>query len=110
RTGVPSTAPEGVITPKRGTPSYSPPTNEIVFPAAILQPPFFDVTVDDAMNYGAIGAVIGHEVSHGFDGQGRRYDGTGNLHDWWAASDNEEFNRRAKAFGAQYDASSPLPG
>jgi predicted metalloendopeptidase len=68
------------------------------------------VTVDDALNYGAIGSVIGHEISHGFDDQGRRYDGHGNLHDWWAPADNEEFNRRADAFGAQYAASSPLPG
>jgi predicted metalloendopeptidase len=98
------------MTPQTINAYYNPPTNEIVFPAAILQPPFFDVTVDDALNYGAIGAVIGHEVSHGFDDQGRRYDGTGNLHDWWAPSDNEEFTRRAKAFGAQYAASSPLPG
>jgi putative endopeptidase len=108
--GGPIDRTEWLMTPQTINAYYNPPTNEIVFPAAILQPPFFDVTVDDAMNYGAIGAVIGHEVSHGFDDQGRRYDGTGNLHDWWAASDNEEFNRRAKAFGAQYDASSPLPG
>ena len=108
--GGPIDRTEWLMTPQTINAYYNPPTNEIVFPAAILQPPFFDVTVDDAMNYGAIGAVIGHEVSHGFDDQGRRYDGTGNLHDWWAASDNEEFTRRAKAFGAQYDASSPLPG
>jgi len=108
--GGPIDRTEWLMTPQTVNAYYNPPTNEIVFPAAILQPPFFDVTVDDAMNYGAIGAVIGHEISHGFDDQGRRYDGTGNLHDWWAASDNEEFTRRAKKFGAQYDASSPLPG
>jgi putative endopeptidase len=107
--GGPIDRTEWLMTPQTINAYYNPPTNEIVFPAAILQPPFFDVTVDDAMNYGAIGAVIGHEISHGFDDQGRRYDGTGNLHDWWAPSDNEEFTRRAKAFGAQYDASSPLP-
>ncbi len=101
---------EWLMSPQTVNAYYNPPTNEIVFPAAILQPPFFDATVDDAINYGAIGAVIGHEVSHGFDDQGRRYDGTGNLKDWWAPPDNEEFNRRAKAFGAQYAASSPLPG
>jgi predicted metalloendopeptidase len=101
---------EWLMTPQTINAYYYPPQNEIVFPAAILQPPFFDVTVDDAMNYGAIGAVIGHEISHGFDDQGRRYDGHGNLHDWWAPADNEEFNRRAEAFGAQYAASSPLPG
>jgi predicted metalloendopeptidase len=108
--GGPIDRTEWLMTPQTVNAYYNPPANEIVFPAAILQPPFFDVTVDDAMNYGAIGAVIGHEISHGFDDQGRRYDGTGNLHDWWAASDNEEFTRRAKKFGAQYDASSPLPG
>jgi len=108
--GGPIDRTEWLMTPQTVNAYYNPPTNEIVFPAAMLQPPFFDVTVDDAMNYGAIGAVIGHEVSHGFDDQGRRYDGHGNLNDWWATSDNEEFTRRAKAFGAQYDASSPLPG
>lgn len=107
--GGPIDRTEWLMTPQTINAYYNPPQNEIVFPAAMLQPPFFDVTVDDAMNYGAIGAVIGHEVSHGFDDQGRRYDGHGNLHDWWAASDNDEFTRRAKAFGAQYDASSPLP-
>ena len=108
--GSPIDRTEWFMTPQTINAYYNPPTNEIVFPAAILQPPFFDVTVDDAINYGAIGAVIGHEVSHGFDDQGRRYDGHGNLNDWWAPSDNEEFTRRAKAFGAQYEASSPLPG
>ncbi|HKU14402.1 MAG TPA: M13-type metalloendopeptidase [Steroidobacteraceae bacterium] len=108
--GGPIDRTEWLMTPQTVNAYYNPPTNEIVFPAAMLQPPFFDVTVDDATNYGAIGAVIGHEISHGFDDQGRRYDGHGNLHDWWAPADNDEFTRRAKAFGAQYDASSPLPG
>jgi putative endopeptidase len=108
--GGPIDRTEWLMTPQTINAYYYPPQNEIVFPAAILQPPFFDVTVDDAINYGAIGAVIGHEISHGFDDQGRRYDGHGNLHDWWAASDNTEFTRRAQAFGAQYEASSPLPG
>jgi putative endopeptidase len=108
--GGPIDRTEWLMTPQTVNAYYNPPTNEIVFPAAMLQPPFFDVTVDDALNYGAIGSVIGHEISHGFDDQGRRYDGHGNLNDWWAAADNEEFTRRAKAFGAQYDASSPLPG
>lgn len=108
--GGPIDRTEWLMTPQTINAYYDPPKNEIVFPAAILQPPFFDVTVDDALNYGAIGAVIGHEASHGFDDQGRRYDGHGNLNEWWAPSDNEEFDRRAKAFGAQYDASSPLPG
>ena len=108
--GGPIDRTEWLMTPQTVNAYYNPPTNEIVFPAAMLQPPFFDVTVDDALNYGAIGSVIGHEISHGFDDQGRRYDGHGNLNDWWAAADNEEFTRRAKAFGAQYDAPSPLPG
>ena len=98
------------MTPQTVNAYYYPPANEIVFPAAILQPPFFDVAADDAVNYGAIGAVIGHEISHGFDDQGRRYDGAGNLNDWWAPKDNEEFNRRAKTLGAQYTALEPLPG
>jgi len=85
-------------------------SNQIEFPAAILQPPFFDVGADDAVNYGAIGAIIGHEISHGFDDQGRRYDGAGNLSDWWAPQDSEEFTRRAKLLSAQYSALSPLAG
>jgi putative endopeptidase len=108
--GGPIDRTEWFMTPQTVNAYYNPPTNEIVFPAAILQPPFFDVTADDAINYGAIGAVIGHEISHGFDDQGRRYDGHGNLHDWWAPKDNEEFNARAKAFGAQYNALSPIAG
>jgi predicted metalloendopeptidase len=101
---------EWFMTPQTVNAYYNPPANEIVFPAAILQPPFFNVAADDAVNYGAIGAVIGHEISHGFDDQGRRYDGEGNLNDWWAPQDNEEFTRRAKALGAQYSALSPVAG
>lgn len=108
--GGPIDRTEWFMTPQTVNAYYNAPTNEIVFPAAILQPPFFNVAADDAINYGAIGAVIGHEISHGFDDQGRRYDGTGNLNDWWAAEDNEEFTRRAKQLGAQYSALSPLPG
>lgn len=108
--GGPIDRTEWFMTPQTVNAYYNPPTNEIVFPAAILQPPFFNVAADDAINYGAIGAVIGHEISHGFDDQGRRYDGAGNLNDWWAAEDNEEFTRRAKQLGAQYNALSPLPG
>ena len=89
---------------------YSPPANEIVFPAAILQPPFFDLAGDDAYNYGAIGAVIGHEISHGFDDSGRRYDGEGRLRDWWTPEDAEAFNARAQRLVAQYGAYEPLPG
>jgi putative endopeptidase len=81
--------------------------NEIVFPAAILQPPFFDPDADDAANYGGIGAVIGHEIGHGFDDQGSRYDGTGNLTDWWEPADRAEFDRRSKALIDQYDRLSP---
>ena len=73
---------------------YHPNLNEIVFPAAILQPPFFDATADDAVNFGSFGAVVGHEMTHGFDDQGRQYDAKGNLADWWEAADAEEYERR----------------
>ena len=91
---------------------YNPGMNEIVFPAAILQPPFFDAEADDAVNYGAIGSVIGHEIGHGFDDQGSRYDGSGNLTDWWTSGDRERFDTRAKALIEQYDGLSTrdLPG
>ncbi|MNX87494.1 Neutral endopeptidase [compost metagenome] len=89
---------------------YNPLGNEIVFPAAILQPPFFDPKADDAYNYGAIGAVIGHEISHGFDDQGRHYDGDGRLRDWWTEGDQAAFEARAARLIAQYDAYEPLPG
>jgi putative endopeptidase len=108
--GGPIDKTEWFMTPQTVNAYYNPPSNEIVFPAAMLQPPFFNVAADDAVNYGAIGAVIGHEISHGFDDQGRRYDGTGNLNDWWAPQDNEEFTRRTKLLGAQYTALSPLTG
>ncbi|MGA9796574.1 MAG: M13 family metallopeptidase [Rhizomicrobium sp.] len=84
--------------------------NEIVFPAAILQPPFFDPNADDAVNYGGIGAVIGHEISHGFDDQGSKYDATGALNNWWTPADRAAFEERVKALGAQYDTYEPLPG
>lgn len=83
---------------------YNPTTNEICFPAAILQPPFFNPDADDAVNYGAIGVVIGHEMTHGFDDQGRNYDKDGNLTDWWTAEDAARFNERADKLAAQYDA------
>jgi putative endopeptidase len=84
--------------------------NKIVFPAGILQPPFFDPNADDAVNYGAIGAVIGHEISHGFDDQGRKYDSSGNVRDWWTAEDNKRFNEEAKVFGDQYAKFEAVPG
>lgn len=89
---------------------YNPPMNEIVFPAAILQPPFFDPQADPAINYGSIGAVIGHEISHGFDDQGRQFDAKGALRDWWTAEDNKAFTERAKKLVAQYNAYEPLKG
>jgi putative endopeptidase len=84
--------------------------NEIVFPAAIMQPPFFDPNADDAVNFGGIGAVIGHEISHGFDDQGSKFDPTGNLNSWWTPTDRAAFEARTKALGAQYDTYEPLPG
>ena len=83
------------MTPPTVNAYYSPSGNEIVFPAGILQPPFFDAQADDASNYGGIGAVIGHEMTHGFDDQGRQFDGDGNLKDWWTAADKEELPGRA---------------
>jgi endothelin-converting enzyme len=82
--------------------------NEIVFPAAILQPPFFNLDADDAVNYGAIGAVIGHEIGHAFDDQGRKTDGDGNLKDWWTEADAEAFKARAQALVEQYGEFKPL--
>jgi putative endopeptidase len=82
---------------------YNPSMNEIVFPAAILQYPFFDASRDAAANYGGIGAVIGHEIGHGFDDQGSRYDGDGKLEDWWTDADRTAFEQRTKALIAQYD-------
>lgn len=89
---------------------YNPEMNEIVFPAAILQPPFFDMAADDAVNYGAIGAVIGHEISHGFDDKGSQYDGDGNLRNWWTADDHEAFSQRTAALVRQYADYEPVAG
>ena len=89
---------------------YDPSRHEIVFPAAILQPPFFDLAADDAVNYGAIGAVIGHEISHGFDDQGSRFDGDGVLRDWWSAVDRRAFDAIGLKLVAQFEACEPLPG
>jgi predicted metalloendopeptidase len=89
---------------------YNPVNNEIVFPAGILQPPFFNPAADDAINYGGIGAVIGHEMTHGFDDQGRQYDAVGNLRDWWSKESAEEYDKRRKAVVDQYSEYEPLPG
>ena len=89
---------------------YSPSMNEIVFPAAILQPPFFNMDADDAVNYGGIGAVIGHELTHGFDDQGRKSDGDGNLTDWWSEEDANEFEKRAEMMVEEYNKFSPIEG
>jgi putative endopeptidase len=105
--GKPIDRDEWLMTPQTVNAYYHPRMNEIVFPAAILQPPFFDAEADDAANYGGIGAVIGHEIGHGFDDQGSKYDGEGNLTDWWESDDRAEFERRAKALIGQYDALSP---
>ncbi len=95
--GKPVDRDEWFMTPQTVNAYYNPLMNEIVFPAAILQPPFFDAEADDAVNYGAIGAVIGHEIGHGFDDQGSKYDGSGNLNDWWTDADRTEFEKRTKA-------------
>ncbi|HET9986159.1 MAG TPA: M13-type metalloendopeptidase [Longimicrobiales bacterium] len=96
------------MTPQTVNAYYNATNNEIVFPAAILQPPFFDVDADDATNYGAIGAVIGHEISHGFDDQGRKSDGDGNLRDWWTAADAKAFEERATKLADQYGSYVPI--
>jgi putative endopeptidase len=90
------------MTPPTVNVYYSPPRNEIVFPAGILQPPFFDKTMDDAVNFGGIGIVIGHELTHGFDDQGRKYDPQGNLQDWWTPEDGKEFEKRASCIADEY--------
>jgi putative endopeptidase len=105
--GGPVDRDEWFMTPQTVNAYYNPGMNEIVFPAAILQPPFFDAKADDAANYGGIGAVIGHEIGHGFDDQGAKYDGDGNLVDWWTDDDRTEFAARTKALIEQYDAYAP---
>ncbi len=108
--GKPVDETEWGMTPQTVNAYYNPTKNEIVFPAAILQPPFFDATVEDAVNYGGIGAVIGHEISHGFDDQGSKYDGDGNLNNWWTDADRAAFEKLADALVSQYDAYEALPG
>lgn len=98
------------MTPQTVNAYYNPSMNEIVFPAAILQPPFFDALADDAANYGGIGAVIGHEISHGFDDEGSKYDGDGNLQNWWTEADREAFEKLTGQLVTQFEAYEPLPG
>jgi predicted metalloendopeptidase len=102
--GQPIDRGEWGMTPQTINAEYNPEMNSIEFPAAILQPPFFNAKADDAVNYGAIGAVIGHEISHGFDDQGAQYDGDGNLRDWWTKDDHEKFAAKTKALVAEYNA------
>jgi putative endopeptidase len=99
---------EWLMNPQTVNAYYNPVNNEIVFPAAILQPPFFYPDADDAMNYGAIGAVIGHEITHGFDDQGRQYDADGNLKEWWTSQDAENYNLRTRLITEQYNSYSPI--
>ena len=101
---------EWLITPQAVNAYYAPATNEIVLPAGVLQPPLFDPATDDAVNYGAIGAVVGHEMGHAFDERGRASDGDGKTRDWWTAADVEGFARRVAPLVAQFDAYGPLPG
>lgn len=108
--GKPIDRDEWGMTPQTVNAYYNPELNEIVFPAAMLQPPFFNAKADDAVNYGAIGAVIGHEISHGFDDQGAQYDGDGNLRNWWSEQDGKNFATKTRALVEQYNAYSPLPG
>lgn len=98
------------MTPQTVNAYYNPTTNEICFPAGILQPPFFDATADDAFNYGAIGVVIGHEMTHGFDDQGRQFDKDGNLKDWWTKADGDNFKKRAKVMSDFFSNIEVLPG
>lgn len=108
--GQPVDRGEWSMTPQTVNAQYSPLKNAITFPAALLQPPFFNVKAEDAVNYGAVGTSIGHEISHGFDDQGSQYDGLGNLRNWWTAEDRANFSTRAAGLVQQYSAYSPVPG
>jgi putative endopeptidase len=108
--GQPVDKGEWVMTPPTVNAYFQPTANQIVFPAGILQPPFFDFTMDDAVNYGCIGGVIGHEITHGFDDQGRRYDAEGNLTDWWTEEDAAKFQARAQKLIEQFNGYEALPG
>ena len=110
RLGGPVDRGEWHMTPQTINAYYNPTMNEIVFPAAILQPPFFNMAADDAVNYGGIGAVIGHELSHGFDDKGSKYDGNGNLRQWWTEEDRAEFEKRASGLVQQYSEFEPIEG
>ena len=110
KAGKPVDRGEWDMTPQTVNAYYNPTLNEIVFPAAILQPPFFDMAADDATNYGAIGAVIGHEISHGFDDQGSQFDGDGMLRNWWTEADRKAFDEVGAKLVAQYEGYEPLPG
>jgi putative endopeptidase len=110
RLGQPVDRSEWGMTPQTVNAYYDPSRNEIVFPAAILQPPFFDAAADDAANYGAIGAVIGHEISHGFDDQGAKFDGDGALVNWWTDADRQAFDALGERLVTQYSAYQPIPG
>jgi putative endopeptidase len=108
--GKPIDRTEWGMTPQTVNAYYNPLMNEIVFPAAILQPPFFNTLADDAVTYGGIGAVIGHEIGHGFDDRGSQYDGSGNLRNWWTDADRKEFEARTAKLVAQYESFSPVEG
>ena len=105
--GKPVDRDEWHMTPQTVNAYYDSGMNEIVFPAAILQDPFFNPDRDDAANYGAIGAIIGHEIGHGFDDQGSKYDGDGRLTDWWSAADRQAFETRIRSLIAQYNSLAP---
>jgi len=110
RNGLPVDRSEWGMTPQTVNAYYNASFNEIVFPAAILEPPFFNMEADDAANYGATGATIGHEISHGFDDEGSQYDGDGKLNNWWTAADRKAFDRLTAQLVAQFNAYQPLPG
>lgn len=108
--GKPVDKTEWLMSPQTVNAYYNPSYNEIVFPAAILQPPFYDYKADAAINFGGIGAVIGHEISHGFDDSGSQFDGDGNLKDWWTPEDKEKFEKATQALEKQYNSYEPIPG
>src|SRR5690606_18122279 len=108
--GKPVDREEWLMKPQTVNAYYNPVQNEIVFPAAILQPPFYDYRADEAVNYGGIGAVIGHEISHGFDDQGSKYDADGNLRNWFTEEDLARFREKGESLAKQFDQYEPLPG